>query len=100
MITTIADIKSAAHNAGSHFFEPEAMRFFRSRVLDYVYPVSEHCAYFVTSEQFDDTSPLLYSVRMIRDGQVSTVGDFQGYPTQYSAQQAAEALAKLGKVSP
>lgn len=73
------DVKRKHTNAGGHFFDPETMRFFRSRIE------STHAdnGYFVTSEQFvpydGDPHPREYRVRFFhaedpRD--VESVGDW------------------------
>jgi hypothetical protein len=61
----IDDIKMADCAAGRFFFEPNAMRFFRSRIGSTVYQ-GQGGIYFVTSEQFvgsQGASPRKYSVR-------------------------------------
>jgi hypothetical protein len=37
-VTSVDDIQAIANGAGSHFFTPDTMRFFSSRVLEGVYP--------------------------------------------------------------
>ncbi|MDO8690676.1 MAG: hypothetical protein Q7R39_11820, partial [Dehalococcoidia bacterium] len=55
---------------------------------------SEDKAYFVTSEQFDDRSPRLYTVRVcnLSTGDIDTVGKFQGHATSAEARRAIEGL--------
>ena len=75
---------------GGHFFDRATMRFFRSRVSKYLLP--NRC--FVTSEQYDDKTPRLYTVRRFRADfcEVDTVGEFQQYRTSAQAKKAAEAV--------
>jgi hypothetical protein len=49
-LLSITQIRQAVQAAGSHFFSPNAMRFFNSRVSDTVYPTADG-TYFITSEQ-------------------------------------------------
>ena len=66
------------HNKVSehHFFSPDTMRFFKSRVLDEVYQ-GPGGFYFVTSEKRDD-EPRHYTVRIYNPftGDCRTVGGF------------------------
>jgi hypothetical protein len=86
------EIERANYYAGQHFFEPDTMRFFSSRVLDGVYGGR----YFVTSERrgFDDYRRA-YTVRVARDnGQVETVGDFLDFASSAAAHRRAAKLAQ------
>ena len=77
----IYDIRLANRQAGWHFFEPGAMRFFDSRIGRTVYEGSGG-VYFVTSEQFHGsggyTAPRKYTVHRFdpKTGRISGVGDF------------------------
>jgi len=75
-----------------HWFEPKTMRFFKSRVLLRVYGGR----YFVTSEK-GPNGVRAYSVREVtEDGSdISTVGEFQGWPTEATAKAEATRLASL-----
>ena len=88
-------VKQTNRRAGRYFFSPGATRFFRSRYPNYAYRVGNR-AYFVTSEQFDDHSPRLFTVRVcdMTTGEVDTVGEFQEYRTRYLAGKAVKELAK------
>ena len=97
ILGTMDEIKRANHEANMHWFDRGAMRWFRSRVGEKVYPcMSKRGTYFVSSEQFDDNSPRLYSVRMAdwETGEIDTVGEFQQYPTGAQAHRAARELAR------
>jgi len=95
------DAHKLNEGAGRHWFKPEAMRFFSSRVSDRFYLDNvRRCSYFVTSERYEgirNKGPRLYSVRAIfwDTGEVSTIGDFQAYRTSASAHKAAKKLENL-----
>jgi hypothetical protein len=92
--TTIAEIQRRNRDRGSHFFDADTLRFFRSRILPTVHVGATH-AYFVTSERYDDDAPRLYTVRSCDvSGDCGTVGEFQGYQTSASAQRAAADAAR------
>lgn len=110
---SMSEIERLAGQMGSHYFEPDTMRFFRSRVDWHVWPGADGW-YFVTSEQhkgFDGTMrPRLYSVRRFhyetpandQMGEFSgvdfdTVGEFQAYPTLTRARTAARKAAEASK---
>lgn len=85
---TIKEIKEANKAIGHHFFDPETMRFFRSRILSRVYAGR----YFITSEKkcFDDNRRV-YSIRVADEtGKIDTVED--GFAT---AELAKKALKRL-----
>ena len=91
MFESIREIERANQDRGHHFFEPTAKRFFRSRVGKTVYGGR----YFVTSEQFDYSSPRLYTVRMANDdGSIETIGDFQAFRTASQARAAIRATIR------
>jgi len=76
---TIEDIREANARAGKFFFSPATMRFFRSRIGRKVYQTPEGARVaFVTSEQFDDQSPRLYSARSFNPetGETDGIGPF------------------------
>lgn len=89
--SSIPALKAAAKNAGSHFFDKGAMRFFNSKIETGML----QGRYFVTSEQFDDESPRLYSARIVtRDDDatpglmIDTLGDFQAFKSVAEAKVA------------
>jgi hypothetical protein len=88
---TIEQIKATCPN----YFSRDTMRFFRSRVMDTVYPGG----YFVTSERYSDSHPRLYTLHRVTrnsagNGAIETVGEFQQYPTRAAAITAAKRAAK------
>ena len=99
MKKTIAEIKRAAAEHGSHFFDKEAKAFFNSRIFEKTYNSGVGTTLFITSERFsalssggrfDDDAPTLFTVRESREnGSVHTVGRFQQHATKQAAMQAA-----------
>jgi hypothetical protein len=86
---TIEQIKEANRQAGLHWFEPNTLRFFRSRVGHNVYGGR----YFISSEQFSFDSERLYSIRIAyEDGRIDTIGEFQQYKTWKAAYKAVQQL--------
>ncbi len=90
---TIDQIKAANKAAGCHWFSPDTLRFFGSRILPTVYAGNV----FITSEYAGfDRSGRAYTVRQFdpTDGSVSTVGEFLGYATRSEAVRAARAVPR------
>jgi len=90
-IYDISDIQR--HHVG-HWFDKDSMRFFRSKVCSDVFAGAENI-YFISSEQFDHSSPRKFSVRVlnIKCRDIRTVGEFQGYETKATALTAALDMA-------
>lgn len=90
----MSQVRHANSQAGHHFFEPSAIRFFDSRVGSTVYGGR----YFITSEQFHNrgySKPRRYSIRTISEnGSIDTVGDFQQYNSWATAKRAIDHLLK------
>lgn len=86
---TADDLKKYAAARGSHFFDPDTMRFFSSRILEGV-TVHDGRAYFVTSERDNYTNqPRRYTARYMAAGaHISKVGVFQQYETAAQARAA------------
>jgi len=89
---TINEIKQLNEQAGHHFFSPDTMRFFNSRIGSTV-KVKGTLAYFVTSER-DYAQPRLYSLRVcnLDNGHMDTIGEFQAYQTRAQAMKAMEEI--------
>lgn len=85
-------------NAGRMFFSDGAMRFFNSKAYAPTWIVKRDpgasVVAFVTSEQYNEESPRLYTVRIFRgaDSSVSTHGDFQAHKTLGDAFAVCETL--------
>jgi hypothetical protein len=78
MFATVDEIKVANLRRGHYWFSSSTMHFFRSRVESGVIAGR----YFVTSEQFDDRAPRLYTIRKANDdGTIDTFGEFQQFGT-------------------
>ena len=88
---TMSHIKSYCWNRGSHFFSPDTMRFFNSRIQT-TPPYKGRV--FVTSERMNWNSPRLYTVRVVKSsGHIETIGDFGAFTSRQSAHRYAEAYA-------
>ncbi len=93
-------IKAAARSGGSHFFDRDTLRFFRSRMSARVH-VGAAGTYFVTSEQFRPVYGTAHSRRFTvrlathngAEFTIGTVGEFQAYSTAAQAHAAAKRLA-------
>ena len=90
-IPSVGHIQDANKNNGRHFFSPNAMRGFSSRVHNALYG---GCV-FVTSEQFSfrgHKEPREYRVRVaMKDGSIRSVGK---YPTRDLAHENAKWLGE------
>ena len=90
-IWTVSALKQYARECGSHFFDADTMRFFRSRVAPRVYHMATGIV-FITSEQFDANSPRLYTVRIMREG--ANFDDIDGFQAHSSLRQARAAAKR------
>lgn len=91
-ISSMNNVEDNAKSAGSHFFDRDTMRFFRSRIVAGPYVGAGRCL-FVTSERRDSSVARGYTVReQTEDGHVHTVGEFQGYKTGLAARKACGKL--------
>jgi len=80
----------ATHLVHPGFFEPATMRFFNSRLCAIVPGPPERC-YFVTSEKGPDRVRR-YTIRLLSESGVETVGGFQAYAKRGTAVVAAHRL--------
>lgn len=94
---TIDSIRSEMSASGSHWWDIDSMRFFRTRVGEQVYQ-GENGIYFVTSER-GPTDPRAYSVRQYDPAtkQIETIGEFNAY-TRAKAHRIAAKLAGANSV--
>lgn len=87
MFKTISEVRTANQALGRYFFSKQTMRFFNSKV----YPRIIKGCMFVTSEQFDEKSERLFTVRVVsEEGEVNTLSKFQ----QFRSKKEANAWAK------
>jgi hypothetical protein len=92
-VGSVSELKSEVKQCGSHWFDADTMRFFKSKVERVVYPnVSEDATYFVSSEQ-GPNGVRAWSVRKFHKCSVRTVGEFQGYRNAAAAKAAARKAA-------
>lgn len=76
-INTAEDLKRAYRACGSHFFEPDTMRFFRSRLAPGVRRLDDARVAFITSEQFVSYSPTYRSSPRKWTVRVATFTEYQ-----------------------
>ena len=100
----IDELIAAVKRSGSHFFDADTMRFFRSRVDDYTFAGPDGW-YFVTSEKHESAFARInesrkYTVRCLRvtadDLKLYELGGFQAYGTLIKARTAARHAANIG----
>lgn len=100
---TINDIQAAVRAAGSHWFDPDAMRMFGTRVLNGTVYNGENGVYFVTSEWdgFDgkENNRRAWTVRRFvpETADINTIGHVCQYRTADQAKQVAEKLCGKGR---
>jgi hypothetical protein len=97
---TMADVKAANQSIGSHWFERSTMRFFNTRIESKLMTRGPSEAapggrqVFITSERMDENHAREYTIREAKpDGDIDTLGEFQGYKTLEDAQRAVRLLA-------
>lgn len=96
---TLDELKGNNARNGMHFFSPDTLRFFRSRVSARIYRRADgRRAYFVTSEKARGC-PRRYTVRYTDDGgaTIHTAGKFQGFARSHTAHARAQWLANGGE---
>lgn len=77
-----------------HWFAPEPMRFFQTKLPEIAYELHTGGIYFVTSE-VNPAGEKRYTVcRQHHDGDISTVGDFHSHATRAAAVAVIRAIAK------
>jgi hypothetical protein len=93
-VIDIKTVKMANRVVGHYWFDQGTTRFFRSRYSRTALKTGDE-AYFVSSEQFDDQSPRLFTLRVchLKTGHMDTVGAFQQYQTSRDAWGAARKIA-------
>lgn len=80
------DVMEANDQAGRHWFEDDAMQFFKTRLESDLIDGR----YFITSEH-GPHGPRAFSVRMAdEDAHIQTIGNFMGYKTLKRAMTALE----------
>lgn len=92
-----SDVERCAQACGSHWFEPGARRFFRSRPSHVAYADRRGGAFFVDSTR-GPSDVRRYSVQRFTPGahgacNIRTVGEFQAYATSAAAHKVAKAAA-------
>lgn len=82
----MANLRRMARDAGSHWFDPDTLRFFKSRVAREAYLGADGRWYFISSEQ-GPRMPRKYTVRAADDGwvHIESFGGFQAFETRAQA---------------
>lgn len=102
----ISELIDIVKRSGSHFFDADALRFFKSRIDGYTFTAPDGW-YFVTSEKHESAfaginEPRLYTVRCLRvctrdngsqDIALYELEGFQAFPTLTRARTAARRAA-------
>ena len=90
---TINGIKDAMRQRGSHWLDPDTMRFFKCKIMPNVYQGAGGI-YFVSSEAYQEEQRA-YTVRKFNpaEAEIDTVGEMGAYRTASSARTAAKKLA-------
>ena len=91
---TIRDIKDLNRKAGQHWFSPDTMRFFKSRVPDDRFPLVKN-KYFISSEK-SPWDARRYTIREWngKTKQIGEVGEFGAYKTKTQAERDLQKLIK------
>lgn len=87
-------IKHYERKTSGHFFSPDTMRFFKSRLSQDLFYTSK-TVLFITSEQ-NTGYPRLYTLREYNPntGEIDQIGEFQGFNTLAQAKRYAQKLIK------
>jgi hypothetical protein len=91
----IADVKQANKAIGGSWFAPSTMQFFGTRIESKLMTRTiSGRQVFVTSEQLNNDSPRLFTIReALPGGSIKTVGEFQQYPNLSDARAAVRQLS-------
>lgn len=91
-----SELRELCTRSGSHFFDRDTMRYFRSRMDGFTFAAPDGW-YFVTSEQQDDHHARAYTVRFltIKHGDLNLyeLNGFEAYATLQRARTAARRAA-------
>lgn len=81
---SIAEVKKANKESGQYWFDPDAMRFFGSKIETDII----HDRYFITSE-VNPSGTKKYTIREVKDNaSIDTVGPFHHYESVDAAREA------------
>lgn len=86
---TLSQVRSANKAAGQHWFDPDTMRFFKSRIYGVMGTNSLACNRYFISSEANPEGVRRFTVRMVNifDG-IETVGEFHSHRTQSQALRA------------
>lgn len=89
--SNVEEVRKANKAIGHHWFNRSSMSFFNSQVIGGDKLINKR--FFISSEQFDASSPRLYTIRLaLPTGEVDTYGEFQAYETRKDAIAAAHRI--------
>lgn len=87
---TIAELKATNKANGNFWFDPDTMRFWRSKIHGGI----RREKYFITSEDDFSRTRRLFSIRTFNaQGEIDTIGKFQAYATLTEAVEALKEIA-------
>lgn len=89
MLNDIFSVNDIERKYSGYWFSKDSMRFFKSKVIQDVFPVKGKL-FFVSSEQ-NGSDKRKFTVRCfdIKANDIKTIGEFQGYETKTKALTAA-----------
>lgn len=96
-------IQDYERTSSGHYFSPDTMRFFNSKVLEYFRGDGNNIGYFITSERYDSNQKRLYTIRKVQrvaapdtfsgyKYEIETHGEFQGYKSSSMAKKAIQTI--------
>ncbi|MCX6821614.1 MAG: hypothetical protein NTW30_02425 [Candidatus Aenigmarchaeota archaeon] len=90
------DVKRINEEKGQYYFTESTMRFFNSKVESELIEDK----YFITSEQFDEKAPRLFTVREFNkeSGWIRTIGKFQEFKDRFQAEDFAYCMIEKDDV--
>jgi len=92
------EVRRRAEKGSPHFFDKDTMRFFSSRVSELMWKKGSDI-YFITSEQDRGMTGSVRSFTVRKtdaDGDINSIGEFQGHATLGDARQAIKDIIGLG----
>lgn len=96
---TINEIKQAARNAGSHWFDPDTMRSFGTEVLPSVYQGRGGVFFVTKDDQYRRELPKRFTVRQFdpTDASIDTFSELNQYADEDDAIEAAKDAAQSAR---
>lgn len=96
-MVTMDEVIKKNKEIGHYFFSEDTMRFFNSIVETKGELIGDR--YFVTSEQREEDTPRLFSVREFKEsGKIDTVGNFQEFRSNVEAEEFANCMVEINSI--